>query len=949
VRRFLSLAALLGASVIPLAAGAVQAPRRVVTKSLTSVTPDSQSGAVVEVPGIAPLRREVDVRYGAAPRALRQAFATFVADTGQAGWTALWDTATRRPVRLYGGFVPAPGTAKDPLAAEKHARDFLARHAALLLANNSIADFDLVVNDDDAGLRTIGFQQMASAGALRVPVLGGRVNLRYKADRLFLLGGEALPAGVFVSPATSPAAAHAAALAHLTPAQPGATASGATLVALPLVRKGGVRLVLAWQVATGSAAPASRTDVFIDARDATVIATQENLHFLSGSIKYEAPVRGPGEHSLFPAASAHLLIDDASYSTDKTGQFSTTDPASTLACFARSNVIDVLNSGGDAASLELAPVDGADVVWSLKDDEEGDAQLSAFVHASIAKEVARKIAPGMTFLNQSLKVKVNQDDPSYACNAYWNGFDLNFFLSSQQCNNTARVADVVYHEFGHAFHTHTILASVGGYDPALAEGGADYFASIITSDPHLAPGFFTNGGYLREFDTDYRWPEDISWDPHETGLIFAGAMWDLRTILSKEMGEEEGAALAHQLYRGALKRAPNIPATFAEVLATDDDDGDLGNGTPHTCQILQAFAPHGITPYLTASGLTLVHDPVKNLPAQTEPYDVRVGLAHAFPQCAVPGDDVDGLEIQWHTQGMSGKAVMTKDGDDYLGQIPGLVAGTQLEYKLVAKVGNAQSFLPQNAADPEYRAFVGDLTPVYCADFEEGADDWTFGEDNGKSTDFGWGEPHGAAGDPATAFGGQHVIGTNLSVEGHYRSKRRSFATGPVVDLSEHKHLRLQLMRWLTVEDGYFDQATVLVNGQQVWTNKGTDEQDGSLTHADLEWRFEDIDISAFATSANKSAQVRFELTSDEYGEYGGWNIDDVCIMAWEPPPGSGAGGSGGSGGGESGGSGGDGTGIGPDDPGCACRTGAPTNDGNAPWALFGAAAALGLLVRRRK
>ena len=943
--RFTSLFALAALTLVPNIASAVQVPPRALAP-LSTTSPAAASGALVAAPGTADLRREVGVRYGAAPGPLSPAWATFVTDTADPRWTALWDTATHRPLRIFGGSIPAPGTSNSAAAAEKHARDFLVRHADLLLAGRPLADFELVLNETDRGQRIVAFQQTTLAGSARVPVPGGRVNLRYRADRLFMIGAEALPVSPFPAPQITSSAAGAAALAHLNTLQPLASVTGATLVAQPLVRARGHATTLAWRVSTASESPQSRMDVYVDARDGSVIATQENVRFLTGSLTYEAPLRGPQEHGLFPAARAHVVIDGKQYSADTSGQFSFEETDLSLACFARSSQIIVVNQdsedGGDATLPIVDPVDGMQVTWSQKDDEVGDAQLSAFIHGSIAKDTARKIDPQLSFLNAGLKIRVNQSDPQYACNAYFNGVDLNFFKADGPCNNTARLADVVYHEFGHAFHFHTLLPSVGTYDSALSEGASDYYASIITNDPYLSPGFLMNGDYLREFDTDYRWPDDVDWDPHQTGLIFAGAAWDLRTLLTEKLGPEAGPELAHDLYRGALRSSPNIPATFVEVLATDDDDGDLGNGTPNICEILEAYVPHGLTPYLTKSGLAMRHEALRNVPGQSDPYEVRVSLEHAFPQCAT-AEGIDSIELDWRTQKASGTVVLKEGEGEYTGAIPGQVTGTQVRYALRASVDGHDTRLPQNPADFEYKVFVGDVTPIYCTDFEDGAPDWVFGEEDGKTTDFLWGQPKGAGSDPAAAFSGESVIGTNLNTQGDYRKNRTSFATGPVVDLAGQKHVRLQLMRWLTIEDGYFDQAEILVNGQVLWTNQGTDEWDGSLTHTDIEWRFEDLDLSAFPNGGVNQVQVGFRLRSDDGTEYGGWNIDDVCLVSWEPPPPvTGAGGAGGEGGAGGGGGSND------VEVGCSCRT--ASTGGDSPWALLGAAiASAGLLRRTRR
>ena len=69
-------------------------------------------------------------------------------------------------------------------------------------------------------------------------------------------------------------------------------------------------------------------------------------------------------------------------------------------------------------------------------------------------------------------VNVNLDD---VCNAYYDG-TLNFFLSGRDCNNTGRIADVSYHEWGHGFHYYNLLS--GDYDGAISEGLSDTIAFL---------------------------------------------------------------------------------------------------------------------------------------------------------------------------------------------------------------------------------------------------------------------------------------------------------------------------------------------------------------------------------------------------------------------------------------------------------------------------------------
>ncbi|GAB4164232.1 MAG: hypothetical protein Fur0037_29430 [Planctomycetota bacterium] len=84
-------------------------------------------------------------------------------------------------------------------------------------------------------------------------------------------------------------------------------------------------------------------------------------------------------------------------------------------------------------------------------------------------------------------------------------------------------------------------------------------------------------------------------------------------------------------------------------------------------------------------------------------------------------------------------------------------------------------------------------------------------------------------------------------------------------------------MRWLTVEEGIYDHATVLVNGTPVWTNQPNGH------HQDLSWQLVEIPIPM--ADNNPSVQIEWHLTSDPGLQLGGWNIDNVEVGTRFTPP----------------------------------------------------------------
>jgi MYXO-CTERM domain-containing protein len=175
--------------------------------------------------------------------------------------------------------------------------------------------------------------------------------------------------------------------------------------------------------------------------------------------------------------------------------------------------------------------------------------------------------------------------------------------------------------------------------------------------------------------------------------------------------------------------------------------------------------------------------------------------------------------------------------------------------------------------------YIGNVEKLWCADFEGGQGDWTFGGTPTNGVEWEVGAPMGVAGDPKAAFAGTNVLGIDLgSDDGAYSSRTTQFAVSPEIDLAGHTDVRLQYYRWLNVEDGVFDPATISVNDQVVWQNKtSADQMANGTAHTDREWRFQDVDLAA--NSASGKVKLKFAITSDEGLEFAGWTVDEVCLV----------------------------------------------------------------------
>ncbi|MDC0720400.1 hypothetical protein [Nannocystis bainbridge] len=839
----------------------------------------------VEVARGAPVRALADLTWYQAPARHGGAWARLVAEMGPQTW-AVWDRDTDVVRRIWGAGIAAPGSAGSPVAAERLARAFLARHVGLLAPGASAADFTLVANVESGGMRTLGFVQRVRG----VAVEGGQVSFRFRNDRLFMIGSEALPhvpapAVRQVGAAQARTAASEWLERDLSPGTVSFEAAHEAVV-LPLVRGGGVEYATVVPVELATTAPLGRWRVYVDAATGEPVARKQTLLFASGKVAYNAPVREPGgERQNWPANRAALTVGGMNVTSSPTGDVMWNGNNATMVTTRASGTqVTVANDAGNEATANLNLQPNQTVNWNAANDELVDAQISTFVHANHVIDYVRQIDPTFEFVAQQLAATVNINE---SCNAYYDG-NINFFRQSNQCNNTGRVADIVYHEYGHGVHDHAIIQGVGNFDPALSEGVSDYLAATVVDDPAMGIGFFLNDpGPLRHIDpngSEAVWPDDVDGDTHITGLIIAGALWDLRKALVEDQGP---GAVAHadHIYYESIRRAVDIPSMYFEALAADDDDGDLANGTPNQCLINSAFAKHG----LFKLGVD-VEAPGVALPQLAE-YTVSVAVDGAGGQCS--GGAIESAELTWRLreqQDVGGVIAMDVAPDQITAKIPQQPAGSVVQYQVKITFADATELqYPENAADPFYEFFVGAVEEIYCTDFESdpAADGWTHGLSMGQqgegADDWMWQEPLSptASGDPQAAFDGTRVFGNDLgggNFNGTYQSEKTNFAQSPVIDTTGYSQVRLQYRRWLNIEDGFFDRARIYANDEPVWTNFASlMMNDASTHHTDREWRFHDVDLTA--SVVNDAVTLKYELRSDGGLEMGGWTLDALCVV----------------------------------------------------------------------
>ena len=815
------------------------------------------------------------------------------------GWTVQWDRDTDTPAQMMGPHVIVTGAVADATIAEAAARAFLAQHLPLLAPGASLSDFTLLANRVDGDIRSVTFEQHASG--LRID--GAAIGFSFKNDHLTLVSSTALPNARVVVPSDhlprtaieSAASAWLGKAGHAVAARAGVPVER---VILPLVHPHNhwgvdVDFRVAEQVSVEATQGTGRWDVFVDARDGTAFARRNTLRYATGTLQFNVPDHDPSHtRGVQLAPNDDLTINGTACTTDGDGvaTFSGANPGA-LTPGVVGPFVTINNFTGTDVTDSLSIADGGTTVWDKSTDISSDAQLDAFVYASRAKTFAKtRLNPTLAYWDQNLSVTTNETDQG-DCNAFSTGDDIHFFPRGSvpngngttfNCENTGRISDVVFHEFGHSVHFQSIIPGMGQFDSSLSEGLADSFANSITGDHGVGIGFDLDhaDAYLRDEGSGVvkRWPQDADGEPHDEGEIIAEAYVGIRSALEAKpsLGSAAGADQALKIYYSIVQRSPDIPDSITAALIGDDDDGDLTNGTPNECEIQQQMNIHGLgDPSFTVTvppparvGLNVTVTPT--MPTQSG------GCAFATVQSSV---------VAYHVRGGDGTdttMALTDNGSgSFVTTLPAQDGQTVL-YKVTTTMSDGTQFVyPDNKADPYYEAYAGAVTNIQCFDFEAGSDGWTKG---GSLDEWQFGAPEGLDTNPPAAFDGTGVAGIDLDQDGDYSASSNQTLTSPSIALAGSTQVHLQYYRWLGVEDGAYDHAVITANGSAVWTNlasAGQPDPSSEINHLDREWVFEDVDLTAAATAANGGAlTLAFHLDADEGLEFGGWAIDDVCVVA---------------------------------------------------------------------
>ncbi len=534
-------------------------------------------------------------------------------------------------------------------------------------------------------------------------------------------------------------------------------------------------------------------------------------------------------------------------------------------------VVQQISGSGNTLLLNPAP---AGAVTS---------QANAFVEIGRLHDWIRAVDPTDSTADFQAYARVNL---ASVCNAYFDGFSVNFFAPGGGCASTS-YSTVVAHEMGHWLN---VLYNTGNGWDGMGEGNADVFAMYLYDTPIVGDGFFGPGTSIRTGLNTRMFCGDCcagcyGGSVHTEGEVWMGAAWKIRSRLNATNGNVLGDMIADGLFSGwmnAYDQAQIKSVIELQWLVLDDDNGFLDDGTPHFDDIDPGFRDQGFPgydrPVILYSDVTIQADTVD----EQGPYQIQT---NAVAQASA---GIGNMLLMYRVDGGAwmSRVMVFLGGDLYVAYIPGQASVATVEYYLSGVDLNSvvATYPKAGAADPI--RFVVGLVDVLFFDDLEGADDrgWThgsFGDTTNAHDDFQRGAPAGRAGDPSSAVSGAKVWGNDLGQgawNGAYQSNQHNWLRTPAIDCSLAINTELRFARWLNVDSSQNDTARILVNGTEVFIN------DGSGATRDSSWTDVTLDIAAQA-DGQAAVVVEFSIETGATGSFGGWNLDDVEVRFVAPSP----------------------------------------------------------------
>jgi len=532
-----------------------------------------------------------------------------------AGWSVYRHPGETAPSLITGPGFPAGGPVRADDEGVARARDLLEQLADVLGVEDPSA-FTLercvaAPNANGQEIVTVLFRQ--HLGGLEVWRESDDGELLRPADvkflfngtlgRVVLLGSDAVPA----EPEPGPAQMTELRALEVSLGRLGAAAASLKDVRVRSyvsVRRD--RRFIAREVEVATSEPVARTRFVFDAGNGRLEQELDTLERadVTGNVSAGSWDFPGGAFAVRPAADLYVSVSGGeSRFTDGSGNFSIPTPGSSpVMVFGRfdGRWVRVTDQGGNgdlSFSRTATPGTPVNVVLNPGSGAEAEsAEAAAFHWGTQAALFLKRYVPNLDMG----PIPINVNRRGTECFNTFDGVSINLSPSGWTCPNFA-YSDRVAHEYAHAFH-HWFQGP--RHSHGFSHGIGDHIALYFTDQR-----WFGRGSPLGTHrDYRYGWPQgwaDGLWPcarmmgnnemVYYCGSIWAGFALDLKDYLIQRHGAPAGKLRAEQITISQFLSNPfDHIAGVAYVYVYDDDDGNLGNGTPNCPQISQAAYRHNL-------------------------------------------------------------------------------------------------------------------------------------------------------------------------------------------------------------------------------------------------------------------------------------------------------------------------------------------------------------------
>lgn len=608
-----------------------------------------------------------------------------------------------------------------------------------------------------------------------------------------------------------------------------------------------------------------------DAKTGAILHSEDQVYHtdVSGNVSgmatttYRADACDPEAPRGLPYA--RVTLNGTNYYADVNGDFTIPnggDSQVTLESVIRGNYFYITESSGAVSTLSLnvVPPGPANFLHNeANNNERPRSEVNTYIHANVIRDIVLAANPTYPTISTQTGGSAMQAIVNLAqtCNAFYGSGAINFFLSGGGCNNTG-FSTVVHHEYGHH-----VVQTGGSGQGQYGEGMGDCCAVIASDDPWLAVGFQSCNEPLRDANNNMQYP--CSGEAHDCGRLISGAIWSMRNQLIAVDPVDYLTTLRTLTINSVMMHTGStidsgIPVDF---LTLDDDDENLGNGSPHWFEITDAFAAHNF--------------PVPDL-------DVLVlSLPDGHPSTLNPagGDRMRVVVTPLGSQPQPGAATLSYDAgagfvtipleeiepNVYDAVFPTVACPTDVHYYVTATAVNGRSVsLPAGAPGDYYGALAAFNATVVLEDNFETNTGWTVENGPGlRSGQWQRGVPVGTGGrgDAPVDYDGsgqcwltQNQQG-DTDVDGGYTR-----LISPPIDLSGGDAI-IEYARWYSNAVGSNPHQDVFVvsvsndNGAN-WTTVETVGPGGADTNGG--WRRHLFGVAQFV-APTATIRVRFEAS----------------------------------------------------------------------------------------